>query len=84
MIVGGDHTLDEQDREEIEAEAVLVEYLAEAPPEWWAKDVHAEGSRKRPILDLEEVDPDEWGEVAGRALTFHRSFRRPNLGRHAA
>lgn len=61
----------------IEMEAVLAEYLTQAPEDWQAvrDGKPAKGADGRSLWDFDKVDAAEFAEVGEEALTFHRTFR---------
>lgn len=61
----------------IEMEAVLAEYLTQAPEDWQAMrdGKPAKTPDGRALYDFDKVDAGEFAEVGEEALTFHRSFR---------
>lgn len=62
-------------------EAVLMEYLAEAPSHWWIGNKQpAAGERGRVNTDQ---DVAEFLAVGKEALTFHESFRDVDAGLRA-
>jgi len=62
-------------------EAVLIEYLAEAPNHWWVGNKQPEaGQRGRVNTDQ---DVAEFLAVGKEALTFHESFRDVDAGLRA-
>lgn len=81
---GGEGILHERVGDDIEAEAILFEYLVEAPADWWltnakGEPVYRNERKKLRAVDVEDVDPDEFQEVAERARAFHATFRRPTV-----
>lgn len=61
-----------------EMEAVLAEYVTDAPEDWIAKTPEGKPRRHdsgRPVLDFEAVDAGEMADVGEEAVMFHRQFR---------
>ena len=62
----------------IEMEAVLAEYLTDAPTDWHAKTSDgkpAKTAEGRQRYDFDKVDAAEFAEVGEEALKFHATFR---------